>query len=98
MNARESLWHTPLALCALLAGCYESHSRSVPSAEPPRFDAALRDAPPPRLDAPVGSDICAEVFALLHAGVLPEDIGCDGRAFPRDCVEAVSECCQCSRS
>ena len=103
MNVRATLWHTPLALCALLAGCYESHSRGlVPPTEPPRAldagprDSGLRDAaPPPRQDAALTVDgVCAEIFDALRAGVPPEDIFCDGRGFPRNCVEAVSECCQ----
>ena len=98
MNARATLWHTPLALCALLTGCDESHSRGlVPATEPrPELDAGLRDAPPaPRPDAALNLDgVCAETFAALRAGVRPEDIACEGRGFPRNCVEAVSECCQ----
>lgn len=100
MNARASLWHTPLALCALLAGCYESHSRGLvpptPTEPPPVLDAGLRDAPPaPHPDAALNVDgVCAEIFAALRDGVAPADIACDGRGFPRDCVEAVSECCQ----
>lgn len=101
MTARASLWHTPLALCALLVGCYESHRRGlVPPTPPPVLDAGLRDAPPPpRADASLRDaalnvdGVCAELFAALRAGIPPEELFCDGRGFPRDCVQPVSECC-----
>jgi hypothetical protein len=48
------------------------------------FDAPADDAGGP----------CAELFASLRAGVRPEELGCDGRTFPRECLEPVSPCCR----
>lgn len=81
------------------------HGRSSPLPGPgpdPLPDAGLpwdagadvrdfRDAAP--LDA-AAADRCADLFALIRSGVPAESIGCDGRTFPRDCVEVVSPCCQ----
>lgn len=103
MRSRASLWHIPLVVAALVAGCYDMHGRSSPlpgpgpDPEPPRPRDAGADVRDFRDVWPVDVavvDRCTEVFARLRTGVPPESIGCDGRTFPRDCLEPVNECCQ----
>lgn len=107
MPTRGPSWHTSAiaALClAVIAGCYDMHGRGSPlpgpgpDPEPPWPRDAGADVPVWPVDAAVaphdGGDRCDELFALLRAGVAADSIGCDGRTFPRDCVEPVSECCQ----
>ena len=102
MSRLASTWHSLGALCACLAltGCYDAHGRGGPPV--PGLDGGPTDAYVPSfpdawsLDVALadGGGRCGELFAMLRAGVAPEEIGCDGRTFPRDCVEPVSECCQ----
>jgi hypothetical protein len=104
MRLRETSWHTVVVSICLVAGCYDMHGRGSPlpgpgpdpEPPPPPRDAGadVRDFRDVWLVDAAAIDRCAELFALLGSGVPPESIGCDGRTFPRDCVELVSPCCQ----
>lgn len=78
-----------LAVLPALPGCFEMHGR--PEARDAGADVRdFRDASPIDVAA---ADRCEEIFAQLRSGVPAESIGCDGRSFPRDCSEALGECC-----
>lgn len=93
MVRRGAAWHVLLSLA--LAGCYISHGAPPGHEPPPLVDAGLaRPDASTRIDAGTPPTSCERWFAALGAGVAPEDLPCDGRTFPRDCVAPVSECCE----